>query len=211
MAKALTIVAFGDSITQAKEVAPEKKWPELLRAALQARMAEREVSVVNAGVGGNTSREGLARIEQDVLSRRSDWVLVEFGGNDATHIPDRHVPPDEFAANLTRIERLIMEKTMARVMLLTFPPVVDAWHASGKLAFHTSRGGLDAHVDRYRCLTREHAGRRGLPLADIDAALRRLMRRDGPEKYIRPDGVHLTEEGNAAVAEEVLAVLQNGE
>ena len=130
--KALTIVAFGDSITQAKEVAPEKRWPELLRAALQARMPGRGFAVVNAGVGGNTSREGLARIERDVLAHRPDWVLVEFGGNDATHDPARHVPPDEFAAN---------------------------------------------------------------------------MARDGAARYIRPDGVHLTEEGNAAVAEEVLTVL----
>lgn len=205
--KALTIVAFGDSITQAKEVAPEKRWPELLRAALQARMPGRGFAVVNAGVGGNTSREGLARIERDVLAHRPDWVLVEFGGNDATHDPARHVPPDEFAANMARIERLVMEKTMARMALLVFPPVVDVWHAHGKMEFHVSRGGLDAHVDRYRCLTREHAGRRGMPLADIDAALRRRMARDGAARYIRPDGVHLTEEGNAAVAEEVLTVL----
>ena len=207
----MTIVAFGDSITQAKEVAPERKWPELLRAALQARMPEREVRVVNAGVGGNTSREGLARMEKDVLSHRADWVLVEFGGNDATHLPERHVPPDEFSANLARMERLIMERTMARVMLVTFPPVVDAWHGSGKLEFHTSRGGLDAHVDRYRCLTREHAARRGLPLADIDAALRLRMQRDGVARYIRSDGVHLTEEGNAAVAEEVMAAMRKAE
>ncbi len=206
--KTLMIVAFGDSITQAKEVAPEKRWPELLHAALQAQTPEREARVLNAGVGGNTSREGLARIERDVLSHRPDWVLVEFGGNDATHEPARHVPPDEFAANLARIERQVMEKTMARMMLIVFPPVVDAWHAHRALEFHTSRGGLDAHVDRYRCLTREYAGARGLPLADIDAALRRLMQRDGAAQYIRPDGVHLTEAGNAVVAEEVSATLR---
>jgi lysophospholipase L1-like esterase len=77
----LTVICFGDSITQASTEMPEAdRWPILLEALLKERLAPRPVAVVNAGVGGNTSREGLVRMDQAVLARRPNLVLVQFGG-----------------------------------------------------------------------------------------------------------------------------------
>ena len=81
--KTVTIVAFGDSITEASHQPPENRWPEVLRLLLRERSPGTDITVINAGVGGNTSREGMARIEQDVLRHNPHFVLAEFG-NDAT-------------------------------------------------------------------------------------------------------------------------------
>ena len=77
----VTVVAFGDSITQATSggVRPQQGWPMLLRAQLQQHFPWLAIAVVNAGVGGNTSREGLSRIRRDVLDCRPDFVTFEFG------------------------------------------------------------------------------------------------------------------------------------
>ena len=104
----MKIMAFGDSITAAKEMNDEmERWPVMLQAALRERFPEALVTVLNAGVGGNTSREGLARMDRDVISHNPDCVLAEFGGNDAIPQASRHVPLDEFLANLSAMKAKI--------------------------------------------------------------------------------------------------------
>ena len=205
---AFTIVAFGDSITEAAQQPEAKRWPVLLQALLTHRFPNRRWQVLNAGVGGNTSREGLARIEPDVLAKRPDHVLVEFGGNDPTFDEKRHVPLDEYERNLEAIKaRVASAVPDCRLIMLVFPPVIDAWHVHGRLEAYRKAGGLDVQVERYRQLTREFSARHHLPLADIDVALRRFVRRNEAGEVILPDGVHLTEAGNRVVAEAVLDCL----
>src|SRR6185503_17521387 len=63
-----TVVCLGDSITHAG-------YPAELEKMLLVR-------VINAGIPGNTSRQGLARLEKDVLSHKPAAVVVLFGTND---------------------------------------------------------------------------------------------------------------------------------
>jgi lysophospholipase L1-like esterase len=205
-AKAVTIVAFGDSITAAKRQAPEARWPELVRRSLVERFPDCALTVINAGVGGNTSREGLARIEKDVLAHSPDIVLIEFG-NDGTRNPARNVPLEEFVSNLREIKTKIAERSRGRLILLTFPPIIDQWHVWSKDEFFKQNGGLDAYQERYRTLTRQFAREHELPLIDIDQALRQEMKRHDKSEFILPDGVHLTDRGNRVVADAVLEVL----
>ena len=200
--KSLTLVAFGDSITQASSELPDElqRWPAILEQALCVAFPASPVTVINAGIGGNTSREGLARIENDVLRHRPDCVLVEFGGNDATPEPERHVTLDEYAANLAAMKARLDALGGCRMVLVTFPPVLDLQHA-WQAAFKDV-GGQDRYLERYRRVTRDFAARHGLPLADIDAALR-----PKPTENTLPDGVHLTAAGNRVVAETVLGVV----
>ena len=202
-----TIVGLGDSITLAGRQPEEKGWMHVLGKLLQQQFPEYDFSLINSGEGGNTSREGLARISEDVLSHTPDYVLVEFGGNDAMPDPNRHVSPEEFSDNLSSIKNQIMRGTNARIVMLTFPPVIDEWHACGQHEFYKQWGGLDAFVEEYRRLTRDFSREEGCPLADIDRALRKAIDRNGAETYILPDGVHLTAEANRVVAQEVYTVL----
>jgi lysophospholipase L1-like esterase len=209
--KRLKIVAFGDSMTQAMQVAPGKRWPAMLERRLGKALAPRKVTVINAGVGGNTSREGLRRIEKDVLAHRPGWILVEFGGNDATIEPARHVPIKEFNKNLQKIcEKASAIK--ARVALINFPPVVDAWHGwitkeETRKQFN-SAGGLDAAIHPYRRAVESCAREHQCLFIDWYHHIRTAMERDGYGVYILKDGVHFTKKGNRLAFEIVFQSLR---
>lgn len=80
LAKPLTIVALGDSLTAGYGLAPQHAFPVKLKAALKAR--GHEVEIVNAGVSGDTSADGLARLDWSVPNGTSG-VILELGANDA--------------------------------------------------------------------------------------------------------------------------------
>lgn len=89
----MVVVAFGDSITQGViGVKPEENWLRLLGGMLGDGYA-----LINAGVGGNSAREAMARYDRDVLAKKPDLILIEFGGNN--HDPGnqkRRVDDTEF-------------------------------------------------------------------------------------------------------------------
>jgi acyl-CoA thioesterase-1 len=95
-ARPLKIIAFGDSLTAGFGLAPGQSFPEVLQFALEARGAA--VEVVNAGVSGDTTAAGLARLDW-VIGEDADGVIVELGANDAL----RGQPPAQARANLDAI------------------------------------------------------------------------------------------------------------
>ena len=74
------VVAFGDSLTAGYGLAQEDVFPVRLEQALRAQGIAAQV--VNAGLSGDTTTGGLARIEWS-LSNNPDLVIVQLGGNDA--------------------------------------------------------------------------------------------------------------------------------
>lgn len=90
------LLALGDSLTAGFGVRPGQGFVPRLEAALRAR--GHEVQVVDAGVSGDTSAGGLARLDW-ALADRPDAVLLELGGNDGL----RGLPPARMRANLAAI------------------------------------------------------------------------------------------------------------
>ena len=97
-AKTISLVGFGDSLMAGYQLPPGDGFPEKLQAALTAKGVE--VSIANAGVSGDTTAGGLARIDWSVPDG-TDGVILELGGNDAL----RGIPPEEsnVALRMTRI------------------------------------------------------------------------------------------------------------
>lgn len=88
------IVCFGDSITAGYGVEPSLNYPaDLQRDLIQAGYKYR---VVNLGVSGETTKDGLARVNH-VLALKPEWVILEFGGNDGL----RGLPIRDSQQNLT--------------------------------------------------------------------------------------------------------------
>jgi acyl-CoA thioesterase-1 len=104
------ILAFGDSLTAGYGVAPEEAFP----ARLEARLAAAGIAakVLNGGVSGDTTADGVARIDWS-LADRPQVVLVELGANDAL----RGIDPKLTYANLDKIVTRF-EAGGAKVMLL---------------------------------------------------------------------------------------------
>ncbi len=75
-----TIVALGDSLTAGYGLLPGQGFAGQLRDALRAR--GHDVNVIDAGVSGDTSRGGLARLDWSV-PLDADAVIIELGANDA--------------------------------------------------------------------------------------------------------------------------------
>jgi acyl-CoA thioesterase-1 len=91
-----TILAFGDSIFAGYGVAQQDSFPAQLEAALKAD--GRDVRVINAAVSGDTTADGVARLDWS-LAEKPDLVLLELGANDAL----RGLDPDNARANLDHI------------------------------------------------------------------------------------------------------------
>jgi acyl-CoA thioesterase I len=90
------ILAFGDSLTAGFGVDPNDSYP----ARLQRLLVEKgyHYKVVNAGVSGDTTAGGAARIDW-VLQHEPEIVIIELGANDGL----RGLPISEMRKNLGRI------------------------------------------------------------------------------------------------------------
>jgi lysophospholipase L1-like esterase len=99
--KPVRIVCFGDSITGVYyHTGGRRAWCDMLGIALSRLYPKAKLEMINAGISGNTSGMGLARMDSDVLARRPHLVVVMFGMNDAAGAPQ-----DQFEANLRTIVR----------------------------------------------------------------------------------------------------------
>lgn len=78
-AESYRIVAFGDSLMAGYRLAPGESFPERLEAALRAR--GHDVVIVNAAVSGDTTSDGLSRLDWSVPDG-TDLVMLELGAND---------------------------------------------------------------------------------------------------------------------------------
>jgi acyl-CoA thioesterase-1 len=78
-ARPVHIVAFGDSLTSGYLVPRAKAYPAQLQAAL--RKKGYDVTVKNAGLGGDTARHALKRFDY-AIDPGTDICIVEFGIND---------------------------------------------------------------------------------------------------------------------------------
>ena len=93
------VLAFGDSLYAGYGLAQDQSLPAVLERELRARGVSAEV--VNAGVSGDTTAAGRARLAftLDGLDRKPDLAIVGLGGNDAL----RGIDPTETRANLEAI------------------------------------------------------------------------------------------------------------
>jgi acyl-CoA thioesterase-1 len=92
----LRIVVLGDSLVVGFQLAAADAFPAQLERALKAR--GHQVEVANAGVSGDTTAGGLARLGWAVPDG-TDAVILELGANDAL----RGLDPGQAGANLERI------------------------------------------------------------------------------------------------------------
>lgn len=169
-------------------------------------------TVINAGIGGNTTTEMLARLQRDVIDHRPDLVVLMAGTNDCCN-SGKLADPAVTAANYAALADAIL--TSARLVLVTppanFQPYLDTRHP------REAYGGLPAveRMRQARAALLALAERRGLPLVDMFAitAGAGLIGEDPRSWMVNPanggktDGVHPTSDGYRGIAAAIAAVV----
>lgn len=99
----LRLVVLGDSLSAGYQLGPEDGFPEQLQRALDER--GHSIDVVNAGVSGDTTTGGLARLDWSV-GAGTDAVILALGANDAL----RGISPEITRKNITAIVSSLRER-----------------------------------------------------------------------------------------------------
>ncbi len=121
---ARAIVFFGDSLTAGLGVDPSEAFPSILEARLKRE--ERPWRVVNAGVSGDTTAGGVARLDW-VYRTKADVLVLELGANDGL----RGIPPAETEKNLRLIlQRAVKERSTILLVGMQMPENYGSAHRS---------------------------------------------------------------------------------
>lgn len=188
------ILVFGDSIACGGEASTEAlQFPNRYAAWLRERFPKAEITVENGATGGDTTVQGLARLEEKVLTRKPDLVLVGFGMNDH-NIPGFGVPLPQFEENLVTMVHAIRERTGAEVILFsTFPP-----HPDWKYGSH--------QMERYAEATRRAAAKARCAYADVYSVWKQVLERKDPSSLLGNNINHPNDFGHWLYAEALKAV-----
>ena len=103
---AAKIVVLGDSITAGYGLKPEQAYPYLLSQKLN-------LEIINRGVSGDRTTDGLARLSEDILREKPGIVIIGLGGNDFL----KKVPKTVTEQNLEEIITQIQKEEAVTVIL----------------------------------------------------------------------------------------------
>lgn len=173
------IACFGDSLTAGYGVEADQSYPSILQRDLDA--AGYHYRVVNLGISGETTKDGLARVDR-VLALHPAIVVVEFGGNDGL----RGVPVSSSRKNLDEIvNRLTHSGTQVVLAGITLPPQYSK-----------------PYIQQFNTMFPEVAHKYRVPL--LPFILRDVY---GVPGSIQMDGVHPTAQGCVQVAKNILGLI----
>ena len=178
-AETVTIAALGDSLTAGYGLPQEDGFTFQLEDWLQAQGAD--VTVMNAGVSGDTTAGGLSRVAW-TLTPEVDAMIVSLGGNDFL----RGLDPSVTRNNLDGI--LAAGQEAGVDMLLVGLEVGSNYGAAYKEEFEGIYDELAAKYD--------------VPLyPDFGAGLRAMG--EDMTAFLQPDGIHPNREGVAAIVDAI--------
>ena len=174
------LVCFGDSLTAGFGTDPGQSYPDDLQRLLDTRGYK--YRVVNAGISGNTTKDGVDRIK-GVLALHPSLVVVEFGGNDGL----RGLPIADSRANLDRIvSTLKAGGTEVALAGITLPPDY----------------GPD-YIRQFNATYTLLAKKYSTPLLPFV-----LQGAFGIEGMMQADRIHATSSGNKVVAENIFTLIK---
>jgi acyl-CoA thioesterase-1 len=174
------IICFGDSLTAGYGADDGQSYPDFLQKDLD--QDGYRYRVVNEGISGNTTKDGVDRVAA-VIASKPEVVVLEFGGNDGL----RGLKVQTTRTNLsTMIAGLKKAGIKVLIVGITLPPSYGADYVN---AFTASFSVLGRKFEEPV-----------LPFIYKDIY--------GVDGMIQADGIHATDKGNEAVAKNVLAMLE---
>jgi isoamyl acetate esterase len=196
------VIFFGDSITEAA-VKPGGYIVKLdSMIALQGKAEQYEL--IGAGVSSNKVYDLYLRMEEDVLSKVPDIVVIYIGVNDVWHKRTSGTGTD--ADKFGKFYQAIINKLKAKniKVILCTPATIGE-----KTDFSNP---LDGELNEYSKIIRNIAQKNNLSLVDLRKAFLDHNLKNNPDNktsgILTSDGVHLNTKGNQFVAGEMWKILQ---
>lgn len=165
------------------------------------------VTVINKGIGGNATADGLKRFQRDVLDVEPDSLILYFGMNDANN-PRRRASVAAFQKNMQSMIDQAKGAGIKQIILVTINPV-NQETLQKRVGDHPGKEDLNGYLLKYDLVVRELATKNNLQLVDLRALCNEygggknvkhsLIRVDANGGY--NDGVHLTASGYQKFAE----------
>lgn len=206
------IIMFGDSTTAERPDLVDKVYAERVAEALQGIGSS--LSVHNAGVSSNTTKNARERLARDVLAYKPRVVVIQFGINDAAVDVWKHPPASTSRVPLADYERNLrsmidaLRSQGAKPILMTTNPT--RWTPRlrdlyGKPPYRPEDAdGFDSPVlAHYNEAVRKLAKELAIPLVDVHAA----MSKKNVDRLLL-DGMHPNDDGHRIVAELLVPVIR---
>ena len=196
------VVFFGDSITQAG-VQPGG-YIRLMDSLVALDKKSADYELIGAGIGGDKIYDLYLRMEEDVLKKQPDIVVIYVGVNDVWHKSSSGTGTD--FNKFGRFYEAVVAKLQAggiKVIICT-PAVI------GERTDHSNP--QDGDLNFYSQWIRNFAAKKSIPLVDLRSLFIQYNLVNNPENkesgILTRDRVHLTPAGNNLVAKEMWKVIQ---
>ena len=195
------VIFFGDSITQAG-VQP-KGYITLISQSLEKQGLKDKYELIGAGIGGNKIYDLFLRLEDDVLLKKPDLVLIYIGVNDVWHKATSGTGTD--ADKFAKFYQAIISKIQAngaKVVLCTPAAIGERTDSSNM---------QDGDINNYSNIIRDLAKKNNLKLVDLRKEFLDYNLKNNPENkekgVLTTDRVHLNELGNQFVADKMMPLI----
>jgi len=200
--KKTKVIFFGDSITQAA-VNPGGYIMRIDSICKKEGMGDR-FEFIGAGISGNKIYDLYLRMDEDVLAKTPDVVIIYIGVNDVWHKASSGTgtDADKFEKFYNAILRKLKDRNI-KVIMCTPAAIGEKTDFSNQ---------QDGDMNAYSNIIRGIAQKNNLPLADLRQAFLDYNVKNNPENKDRgiltTDRVHLNAKGNQLVADEMWKVIK---
>lgn len=197
------VLFFGDSITQ--QGAQAGGYIRLIDSLIRQEGLENKYELIGAGISGNKVYDLYLRMEEDVLSKSPDIVVIYIGVNDVWHKASLGTGTDynKFALFY---EAMVKKMQAAGIKLILCTPAVI-----GEKTDYSNQ--QDGDMNQYSSWIRQYAAKNQLSLVDLRTAFHEYGLKNNPENkesgILTRDRVHLNAAGNLLVASEMWKAIKS--
>jgi isoamyl acetate esterase len=196
------VIFFGDSITQ--QGAERGGYITRIDSMCKMENKSGEFEFIGSGISGNKVYDLYLRLDDDVLTKNPDVVVIFIGVNDVWHkvSAGTGTDADKFERFYTAILRKLKERNIKAI--LCTPAVI------GERTDFTNQ--QDGDMNLYANIVRGLAQKNNLPLVDLRQKFLEYNKQYNSENkesgILTADRVHLNAKGNQVVAEEMWKALK---
>lgn len=161
--------------------------------------------VINSGVGGNNTKDLLARIDSDCISYKPDLTILMVGTNDMNSV--KYIPLDQYKANLEKIIDILL-KAKSKVLLMNILPLYEPYLLTRHPKSFYAPEGPAGRLKAVNKVIRQVAQEKHVSFLDVNHIFAAIGNIGLDESsYIRnmanskmTDGIHPTPDGYRAIA-----------